>query len=79
MYPDRDTLNNVPRSEYITARDQGMVESGVTEGAKNTASFVFRESLLNTTTQTWSLKLKSNDFQNYPRREIAASGGKRYR
>ena len=52
MYPDRDTLNNVPRSGYITARDQLMVESGVTEGAKNTASFVFRESLLNTTTQT---------------------------
>ena len=52
MYPDRDTLNNVPRSGYITARDQGMVESGVTEGAKNNASFVFRESLLNTTTQT---------------------------
>ena len=39
-----------------------MVESGMTEGGKNTASFVFRESLLNTTTQTWSLKLKSNDF-----------------
>jgi len=26
---------------YITARDQGMVESGVTEGGKNTASFLF--------------------------------------
>ena len=24
MYPDRDTLRNVPRSEYITARDQSM-------------------------------------------------------
>ena len=35
MYPDRDTLSNVPRSGYITARDQSMVESGVTEGAKN--------------------------------------------
>ena len=43
MYPDRDTLSNVPRSEYITARDQSMVESGVTEGGKNTASFLFRE------------------------------------
>ena len=41
MYPDRDTLSNVPR--YITARDQSMVESGVTEGGKNTASFLFRE------------------------------------
>ena len=43
MYPDRDTLSNVSRSGYITARDQGMVESGVTEGGKNTASFLFRE------------------------------------
>ena len=37
MYPDRDTLSNVPRSGYITARDQSMVESGVIEGGKNTA------------------------------------------
>ena len=43
MYPDRDTLSNVPLSGFITARDQSMVESGVTEGGKNTASFVFRE------------------------------------
>ena len=43
MYPDRDTLSNVSRSGYITARDQSMVESGVTEGGKNTASFLFRE------------------------------------
>ena len=43
MYPDRDTLNNVSRSGYITACDQSMVESGVTEGGKNTASFRFRE------------------------------------
>ena len=45
MYRDRDTLSNVPRSGYIIARDQSMVESGVTEGWKNTrsASFLFRE------------------------------------
>ena len=43
MYPDRDTFSNVPRPGYITARDQGVVESGVTEGGKNTASFLFRE------------------------------------
>ena len=41
MNPDCDTLSNVPRSGYITARDQSMVESGVTEGGKNTASFLF--------------------------------------
>ena len=39
MYPDRDTLSNVPSSGYITARDQSMVESGVTEGGKNTSDF----------------------------------------
>ena len=40
MYLDRDTLSNgVPRS----ARDQSMVESGVTKGGKNTASFLYRE------------------------------------
>ena len=37
MYPDRDTLSNVPRSGYMTAHDQSMVESGVTEGGTNTA------------------------------------------
>ena len=42
MYPDRDTFN-VSRSGYIAARDQSMVESGVTEGGKNTTSFLFRE------------------------------------
>ena len=43
MYPDRDTLSNVPRSGYITARDQSMMESGVTEGRQNIARFLFRE------------------------------------
>ena len=46
MYPDRDTLNSVSRSGYIAARDQSMVESGVTEGGKTPpgpASFLFRE------------------------------------
>ena len=43
MYPDRDTLSNVPHSGYITAHDQSMVESGVTEGGKTTASFLFRQ------------------------------------
>ena len=53
MYPDRNTLSNVPRSGYITARDQRMVESGVTKGGKNTArSCQFSFSGMNTTTQT---------------------------
>ena len=42
MCPDRDTSSNVTRSGYITAGDQSM-ESGVTEGGKNTVSFLFRE------------------------------------
>ena len=37
MYPDRDTWGNVSRSGYVTARDQSIVESGVTEGGKDTA------------------------------------------
>ena len=44
MYPDRDTLSNVPRWGYITARDQSMVEYRVTEGGKTLpgpASFLF--------------------------------------
>ena len=43
IYPDHDSLSNVPRSGYSTTRDQSMVESGVTEGGKNTASFPFHE------------------------------------
>ena len=39
MYPDRETLSNVPRSGYITARDESMVESGVKEGAKTLLVF----------------------------------------
>ena len=53
MYPDHDTLSNVPRSGYITARDQSMVESGVTEGEKNTArSCQFSFSKMNNNTNT---------------------------
>ena len=71
MYPDCDTLSNVPPSGYITARDQNMVESSETEGGKNIASFLFRE--WTQPLKTWSLTLKSNDFQSYLRRETAAS------
>ena len=59
MYSDRDTLSNVPRSGYITARDQSMVESGVTESGKNTASLFFswmNTSNLNTNTKPQAKK-----------------------
>ena len=41
MYPERDTSSNVPRSGYITACDQGMVESGGTAGGKTLPIFFF--------------------------------------
>ena len=68
LYPTRDTLE----------KDQSMVESGVTEGGKNTATFHFRGwTQQESSTQTWSLKLKCEDFQSYPWRETAASGGEK--
>ena len=39
-------LSNVPHSGYITARDRNMMESGVTEGEKKTASFLFHFKLI---------------------------------
>ena len=57
MYPDRDTLGNVPCSGYIRARDQSMEESGVTEGGKNTASnFFFVNEHNNTNTEPQAKK-----------------------
>ena len=41
MYPDCDTLSNVPRSGYITARDQSMVKNGVKESGKKHCHFFF--------------------------------------
>ena len=41
MYPNRDTLGDVPRLGYIKARDQSMVESGVTEGVTRKTQPVF--------------------------------------
>ena len=61
-------LSNVPRSGYFTARDQSMVESGVTEGGENTASFT-----------NMKPQAKKQRFLSYPRRETATSGGKRCR
>ena len=77
MCPDRDILSNVPRSGYITARDQSMVESGVTaKGGKTLPVFFFVNEQNNTNMKP---QAKGNDFQSYPRRETAASGGKRCR
>ena len=79
MYPDRDTLSNVPRSGYITARDQSMVESGVTKGGKNTArscQFFFVNEHNNTNTKPQAKKQRFKVIQEVLRRKTAASGGK---
>ena len=78
MYPDRDTSSIVSRSGYITARDQGMVESGVTEGGKTLPVFFFvnEHNNLNTNTKP---QAKKQRFLSHPRRETATSGEKRCR
>ena len=77
MYPDCDTLSNVASSGYITARDQSTLESGVTEGGKNTANFFFVNEHNNTNMKPKGKRQFKGDFQSYPRRETAASGSKR--
>ena len=58
MYPDRDTLSNVPHSGYM--------RGGKWRERRREKLCQFSFSWINTTTQTWSLKLKSNDFQVMP-------------
>ena len=80
MYPDCDTLSNVPSSGYITARDRSMVESGVTESTKNTASFFFfvnEHQQLEHKHEASSQKVTI--FKVIPEEETAASGRKRCR
>ena len=67
MYPDCDTLNNVPRSGYITARDQSMVERGMTEGKKTLPVFFSVNEHNNTNTKPEAKKqrfLKSSQNRN---------------
>ena len=56
MYPNRDTSRNVPRSGYIKARDQSMVEGGVAEGGKTLAVFFFSNEHNNTNTKPQTKK-----------------------
>ena len=57
-----------PRSGYITARDQSMVESGVTEAGKTLPVFTFcdEHSKIHNTNTKPKKTLESNDFQSYP-------------
>ena len=61
----------MPHSGYITARDQSMFKSGVTEGGKILPVFFFVNEDNNTNTKPQAKKQRS-----YPRREAAANGGK---
>ena len=62
MYPDRDTLSNVPRSGYITARDQSIMESGVTEGGKTLPGFFFMNKHNNLNTNRTKPQAKKKQF-----------------
>ena len=53
MYPDRT------RSGYITARDQSMVESGVTEGGEKNCQFSFSWMNNNTNMKPQAIKKAS--------------------
>ena len=61
MYPDRDTSSNVPRSGYITARDQSMVESGV-KAAKTLPVFFFVNFVKEHNNANTKPQAKINDF-----------------
>ena len=80
MYPDRDTLNNVSCSGYIAARDQSMVESGVTEGWKNTAGlpvFFFVNEHNNTVTKPQAKKQRFLKLsQKFPEEKQQLVAGK---
>ena len=69
MYPHRDTSINVPHPGHITARDQSMVKSGVTEGGKKLPVFLFenKHNNLNINTKPQAKKqrfLKSSQKKN---------------
>ena len=62
MYPDLDTLSNVPRSGYITAHDQNMLDSGVTKGGKTLPVFFFVNEHNNTNMKAQAKKQRFSKF-----------------
>ena len=67
MDPNCDTLSNVPCSGYITAHDQSMVESGMTEGGKTAPVFFFVNEQKKQTWKTQAKKvLKATIFKIIP-------------
>lgn len=79
MYPGRDTIKQLYMysAQVTTECDQSMVESGATNCRQTLPVFTFMNKRGNTNMEPY--KLKSNDFQSYPRRDTAAGGGKRCR
>ena len=71
LYPTQDTLQHVIKAWWNWQCFSHLLYTY--RRWEKHCQFPF--SWMNTTTQTWSLKLKRNDFQRYPRRETAASGG----
>ena len=69
MDPDRDTPSNVPRSGCITARDQSMEESGVTEVGKTLPLFFFVNEQKNLNTNTKPQAKKQRFFKPSQKRK----------
>ena len=71
MYPARDTWQHVIKAHWKVA----WLKTGKTLlGPATVCQFSFLG--MNTTTP-WNFKLKSNNFQSYPRKDTAASGEKK--
>lgn len=79
MYPGHDTIKQLYMysSEVTTECDKSMVESGATDCRQTLPVFTFMNKQDNTNMEP--CKLKSHNFQSYPRTDTAASGGKRCR
>ena len=79
MYPGWDTIKQLYTysSQVTTECDQSMLESGATDCRQTLPVFTFMNKRGNTNMEPY--KLKSNNFQSYPRRDTAAGGGKRCR
>ena len=73
MYPDHDTLSNVPRPGY---KHGGQWRDRRGGGGETLPVFFFENKHSNTNMKS---QAKKQRFSSYPRRETTASGGKRCR
>ena len=72
LYPAQDTLRHILITLIKVAWQMVGNELPISISWMNTTQ-------LNNTNMKVQAKIKSNDFQSYPRRETAAGGGKRCR